>query len=122
MSVIFISYADGNMSYSLKRIGRQARRLGIFDEIILYTPEMLPDYIRNSALMQYPRGGGYWSWKPAILTETLLSSSMSMPAAPSGKGANGTCSSACSSDTTRSASSMTRRSRSGRNGEASPPN
>ena len=59
------------MSYSLQRIGRQARRLGIFDEIILYTPEMLPDYIRNSALMQYPRGGGYWSWKPAILTETL---------------------------------------------------
>lgn len=59
------------MSYSLQRIGRQARRLGIFDEIILYTPEMLPEYIRNSALMQYPRGGGYWSWKPAILTETL---------------------------------------------------
>lgn len=59
------------MSYSLKRIGRQARRLDIFDEIILYTPDMLPDFIKESPLMQYQRGGGYWSWKPAILQETL---------------------------------------------------
>ena len=67
MKVKFISYADGNMTYSLRRIGRQARRLGIFDEVILYTPDMLPAYIRQSPLMQYPRGGGYWSWKPAII-------------------------------------------------------
>lgn len=71
MKVKFISYADGNMTYSLRRIGRQARRLGIFDEVILYTPDMLPAYIRQSPLMQYPRGGGYWSWKPAIIDETL---------------------------------------------------
>ena len=74
MAVKFISYADGNMSYSLKRIGRQARRLGIFDEVILYTPEMLPQYVLDSPLMQYRRGGGYWSWKPAIILDALQKS------------------------------------------------
>jgi len=74
MKVKFISYADANMSYSLKRIGRQARRLGIFDEVILYTPEMLPDEVNQNPLMQYSRGGGYWVWKPFIINETLKSS------------------------------------------------
>jgi hypothetical protein len=30
--VIFISYANEAMAYSLKRIGRQERTMGIFDE------------------------------------------------------------------------------------------
>ena len=70
---IFIAYADANLAYSLKRICRQARRLGIFDEVILYTPNDLPDYIKQSPLMQYEKGGGYWAWKPVILHETLQS-------------------------------------------------
>ena len=71
MKKIFISYADDNMRYSLKRIGKQAKRVGIFDEIILYTPEQLPSYIKESPLMAYSRGGGYWVWKAAIIWETL---------------------------------------------------
>lgn len=71
MAIILISYADNNMAYSLQRIGKQAKRLGLFDEIILYTPANLPDYILQSPLMQYHRGGGYWAWKPAIIWETL---------------------------------------------------
>lgn len=39
MKKIFISYADSNMAYSLKRIGNQARKLGIFDEVLLFTPD-----------------------------------------------------------------------------------
>ena len=31
--LVFISYANEAMAYSLKRIGRQARKLGIFDEV-----------------------------------------------------------------------------------------
>lgn len=71
MSKVFISYADANMAYSLKRIGRQARKLGFFDKVILYTPDLLPAYIKASALMQHTKGGGYWAWKPAIIWETL---------------------------------------------------
>ena len=69
--VVFISYANEAMAYSLKRIGRQARRLGIFDEVILYTPADVPEYVRQSPLFSCPRGAGYWCWKPAIIDETL---------------------------------------------------
>jgi len=71
MKKIFIAYADHKMAYSLKRIGKQARKLGIFDEVILWTPEMLPNYILESPLMSYSYGGGYWAWKPCIIYETL---------------------------------------------------
>lgn len=71
MKTIFIAYADSKMSYSLKRIGRQACKLGIFDEVILYTPEMLPDDFRNLKLMKYSYGGGYWAWKTWIIQHTL---------------------------------------------------
>jgi len=71
MKKIFISYADDNMRYSLKRIGKQAKKTGLFNEIILYTPDMLPSYVKESPLMAYSRGGGYWVWKPAIIWETL---------------------------------------------------
>ena len=59
------------MAWSLKRIGRHARRLGVFDEVILYTPQDLPDEVRAHPLMQYPRGAGYWFWKPYIIQHTL---------------------------------------------------
>jgi len=68
---IFISYANEAMAYSLKRIGRQARRLGIFDEVLLFTPADLPGYVRESPLIGYPRGAGYWVWKPALIHEVL---------------------------------------------------
>lgn len=71
MKKIFIAYADGRMAYSLKRIGRQARRLGVFDDIVLYTPEDLPAELKSSPLMQHSYGGGYWAWKPWIIQHTL---------------------------------------------------
>ncbi len=71
MKKIFIAYADAALAYSLKRIGRQARRLKVFDEVILYTPDNLSDEIKAHPLMQYSRGGGYWLWKPWLIQKTL---------------------------------------------------
>lgn len=71
MKKVFIAYANDNMAYSLKRIGRQAHSIGVFDEVLLWTPDMLPQYIKESPLMQYRYGGGYWAWKPCIIYETL---------------------------------------------------
>ena len=71
MKRIFIAYADGSMAYSLKRIGRQARRLKFFDEVILYTPDDLSDELKAHPLMQHSRGGGYWIWKPWLIKKTL---------------------------------------------------
>lgn len=71
MKRIFIAYADEKMAFSLKRIGRQARRLGVFDEVILYSPKDLPEDLKATPLMQHSYGGGYWAWKPWIIQHTL---------------------------------------------------
>ena len=71
MKKIFIAYADAALAYSLKRIGRQASKIKVFDEVILYTPADLPDEIKAHPLMQYSRGGGYWIWKPWLIQKTL---------------------------------------------------
>lgn len=71
MKKFFIAYSDANCAYSLKRIGKQAEGLGCFDEVVLYTPETLPEFIKSSPLMQYKMGGGMWSWKPAIIKHAL---------------------------------------------------
>lgn len=71
MKKVFIAYANEKMAYSLKRIGKQSHKLNIFDEVILWTPNELPEYIKQSPLMKYSYGGGFWSWKPCIIYETL---------------------------------------------------
>ncbi len=71
MATIFISYADDRFKESLNRIARQAKRVGIFDKIIKYTPKDLPAYIKASPLFAFTKGGGYWCWKPYIIQHTL---------------------------------------------------
>ncbi|MBQ6073410.1 MAG: hypothetical protein IJK90_05810 [Bacteroidales bacterium] len=71
MKKVFIAYADAALAYSLKRIGRQARRIRVFDEVRLYTPADLPEDLKAHPLMQYSRGGGYWIWKPWLIRKTL---------------------------------------------------
>jgi len=71
MKKVFLAYADANMAYSLKRIGRQAKRLGFFDEVMLMTPDDLSDEFRNTPLMKHSYGGGYWSWKPWLIWNAL---------------------------------------------------
>lgn len=71
MKKVFVAYADENCKYSLERIGKQAKRLGYFDDIILYTKETLPEEALNHPLINERRGGGYWVWKPIIIKEVL---------------------------------------------------
>lgn len=71
MKKIFISYADDNYYFALKQLVKQAKSLGIFDEVVGYTYKDLPQYIKSSPLMAFQRGGGYWVWKPYIIKATL---------------------------------------------------
>ncbi len=72
MKHIFISYADVRFQVSLERIKKQAQKIGVFDEVITYSPSDLPEYIKASPLMAFSRGGGYWIWKPYIIYNTLM--------------------------------------------------
>lgn len=71
MSRIFISYGDASFKKSLKRIAKQARTSHLFDRVEVYTPSDLPPSIRYSPTMIFPRGGGYWVWKPWIVYDAL---------------------------------------------------
>lgn len=71
MANIFISYGDEKFKKSLKLIKKEAKVIGIFDKIIIYTHKDLPAFIKSSPLFLFKKGGGYWLWKPYIVYKTL---------------------------------------------------
>ena len=71
MKKVFVAYGSGYYLDSLRRIGREARKLGLFSKIILYTEKDMPLFIRSSPLKAFPRGNGYWNWKPYIVWKAL---------------------------------------------------
>lgn len=73
MANIFISYGDDKFRKSLAQIKKEAKGVGIFNKIITYSPRDLPDYIKSSPLFLFPKGGGYWIWKPYIIYKALQS-------------------------------------------------
>ena len=67
----FISYGNELYHNSLIRLKEEAESLNIFDKVIIYTEEDLPEEIKNHELSKYNRGGGYWLWKPYFVWLTL---------------------------------------------------
>lgn len=70
MAKIFITYGNQNFKNSLRRIEKEARKLKIFDKIIIYNPKDLPAFIKASPLMAFTRLGGYAVWKSWIIYNT----------------------------------------------------
>lgn len=68
---VFIAYGSGIYMKSLRRIGKEAKMLGFFSKVILYTEKDLPPFIQASPLKAYGRGDGYWVWKPFIIWKTM---------------------------------------------------
>ena len=69
---IFITYGSGDLyRKSLRLISSEAKKLRLFDKIIVYRPQDMPDFIKSSPLKAYKRGNGYWVWKPWIIWDTL---------------------------------------------------
>ena len=71
MQKVFIAYGSGDYLKSLHRIGKEAKKLGIFSKVILYTEKDMPQFIQASPLKAYGRGDGYWVWKPYIIWKTM---------------------------------------------------
>jgi hypothetical protein len=73
MKIVAIFYTDskyqGREDYLLGRL----RGLG-FDEVIAYNRAWLEStnfYLDNWEILDMPRGGGYWLWKPYIIIEAM---------------------------------------------------
>lgn len=71
MQKVFIAYGSGGYMKSLHRIGKEAKKLGIFSKVVLYTEKDMPLYIQSSPLKAYPNGNGYYVWKPYIIWKTM---------------------------------------------------
>lgn len=74
MKKVFLTFGDGgdNFAAARRRIAREAKETGQFDEICAYSWEDVEQKaVKESPLRKYERGCGYWIWKPAIIYSTL---------------------------------------------------
>ena len=74
MSTFFlVSYASPEFLPSQKVLTRSALKYGV-DKVLSYTRKDLEStsfYRQNNSILDQPRGGGYWLWKPYFILETL---------------------------------------------------
>jgi hypothetical protein len=84
--MILCSYADDNMTISQTRLwftfsdycGEGLQRRGIDCRHVVSGPSMFGPfgyahgfYVKNKAILDQPRGAGYWLWKPFIINDAL---------------------------------------------------
>lgn len=68
---ILITYGDDLFEETKQRLVNQARKTGVFDEIIAYSPRDVSDELLHSDVWKERRGGGLWSWKPDLILQTM---------------------------------------------------
>lgn len=71
MKLIFVTYGDRGYEAAKKEILRQAEGVGEFDEIIALDRGGLSPELLSSEIINVPRGGGLWSWKPDVIFFTM---------------------------------------------------
>lgn len=70
--ILEISYADEKFKKAQKLNAKSALKNGA-DKVIRYSPDMIPDEFKRkyADIWNQPRGGGYWVWKPYIISDAL---------------------------------------------------
>lgn len=71
MRRFFITYADQPFRPAGNRIVREAERTGQFDSARCYGPTDVSPELARTDVFHEKRGGGYWSWKPDVVAQTL---------------------------------------------------
>ena len=68
-----ITYGDQKFTQSKVRIYNDGISSGWFDSVTIYGPEDLDTEFKErfQNILQLPRGGGYWIWKPYIINKHL---------------------------------------------------
>lgn len=69
----FITYGDNLYDETKKRLYNQAINLGWFDSVTSYGPDDLEQDFKEQFkdILELPRGGGYWIWKPYIINKHM---------------------------------------------------
>lgn len=74
MATAIVSFASSNLSHMRRRFRRQARTMGVFDHIYVWSERDLePAFQREfqDKLKRSVPGYGYWVWKPQIILQAL---------------------------------------------------
>lgn len=67
----FITYGDEKFKAAKERLVVDAKATGEFDRIFAYGLSDLSEDLLSSDIINVPRGGGLWSWKPDIIWQTM---------------------------------------------------
>ena len=73
MKTVFLTYATDKFIGQAENLARTAKLIG-FDESLVYTQNDISKsdfYERNSEVLKRSRGGGYWLWKPYLISLVL---------------------------------------------------
>ncbi|MSP95319.1 MAG: hypothetical protein EXR00_08615 [Alphaproteobacteria bacterium] len=73
MATVFINYADQAFLQAQQLGIKTARAIGGFDRsLAMGRQDLDPAFVeRNRAILDAPRGAGYWLWKPHLILKTL---------------------------------------------------
>lgn len=71
MAKYFITYGDEKFKNARNKIVSQALAAKQFDKVIAYGRKDLSKKLLNSEIINVPRGGGLWSWKPDVILKTM---------------------------------------------------
>jgi hypothetical protein len=68
-----VTYGDENFSESRDRLAASARKYGIPATFVYSRKELVDSdfYRENKEILDQPKGGGYWLWKPYFILKTL---------------------------------------------------
>jgi hypothetical protein len=72
--VSFVTYANDTFKAAGQRIEKEAKGMGIFNgNIQVYSPDDLDEEFMHSVkdIIHRHRGGGYWLWKPYVVSRML---------------------------------------------------
>tara|TARA_B100000989_G_scaffold253810_1_gene202307 strand:- start:696 stop:2324 length:1629 start_codon:yes stop_codon:yes gene_type:complete len=69
----FITYGNHVFEEAKNRLLKEADIFGVFQNIKGYGPQDLPEDFKNTykEILDMPRGGGYWIWRPIIINQAL---------------------------------------------------
>jgi len=69
----FLVYNDNTHNIYLEKLLNSVKAYGNGCKIIVYNKNNIDKefYLKNKEILDLPRGGGYWLWKPYIINETL---------------------------------------------------
>jgi len=69
--VVFLSFADTRFARSLERLRGETEEFPFTTRLFLTEKDLPADFRRGLHPRRYPRGYGYWKWKPYLIDKVM---------------------------------------------------